>query len=108
MRRPILALPFVLLLGLAVPLQAETLLVDRVQTPAGNVPGRGMSADQVAARFGAPQQKLEPRGGQSRHWPVIHRWVYPGYTVYFEKNRVIDVVVNQAGPDEIGPKPPVR
>jgi hypothetical protein len=28
--------------------------------------------------------------------------------VYFEKNRVIDVVANQAGPEEIGPKPPIR
>jgi len=39
---------------------------------------------------------------------VIHRWVYPGFTVYFEKSRVIDVVLNQASADEIGPKPPIR
>ena len=69
---------------------------------------RGQTAADVEARFGAPQQKLEPRGGQKRQWPVIHRWVYPAFTVYFEKNRVIDVVLNQASADEIGPKPPIR
>ena len=63
---------------------------------------------EVPARFGAPQERLEPRGGQKRQWPTINRWVYPAFTVYFEKQRVIDVVANQAGPDEIGPKPPVR
>ena len=36
------------------------------------------------------------------------RWAYPAFTVYFEKNRVIDVVANQASPQEIGPKPPIR
>jgi len=28
--------------------------------------------------------------------------------VYFEKNKVIDAVANKAGPDELGPKPPIR
>jgi len=34
--------------------------------------------------------------------------VYPQFTVYFEKQKVIDVVANQADPNEIGPKPPIR
>ena len=58
--------------------------------------------------YGAPQEKLDPRGGQKRQWPTIHRWVYPAFTVYFEKSKVIDVVANQADADEIGPKPPIR
>ncbi len=88
---------------------ADTLLIERAQEkPAGALPARGASMGQVQARFGAPQERLEPRGGQKRQWPTINRWVYPAFTVYFEKQRVIDVVANQAGPDEIGPKPPVR
>lgn len=88
---------------------ADTLLIERAQEkPAGALPARGESMGQVQARFGAPQERLEPRGGQKRQWPTINRWAYPAFTVYFEKQRVIDVVANQAGPDEIGPKPPVR
>ncbi|WP_368563965.1 hypothetical protein [Pseudoxanthomonas sp. UTMC 1351] len=109
MNRRALALPLILLLGLTGTAAADTLLIERAQEkPAEVIPVRGQTAQQVEARFGAPQQKLEPRGGQKRQWPTIHRWVYPAYTVYFEKNRVIDVVANQAGPEEIGPKPPIR
>jgi len=88
---------------------AETLLVDRAnEKPAGATPVRGQSMAQVESQFGAPQQKLDPRGGQKHQWPTINRWVYPAFTVYFEKQKVIDVVANQAGANEIGPKPPVR
>lgn len=88
--------------------QSETLLVERARLAPPSAPARGLSMAAVSARYGEPQQRLAPRGGQKRAWPAIHRWVYPDYTVYFEKNRVIDVVVRQAGPDEIGPKPPIR
>jgi len=88
---------------------ADTLLIDRAQEkPAGVLPVRGESMHQVETRFGAPQERLQPRGGQKRQWPTINRWVYPAFTVYFEKQRVVDVVANQAGPEEIGPKPPIR
>ena len=73
----------------------------------GNLPARGMTMAQVEARYGAPSDRLDPRGGQKRDWPTINRWVYPAFTVYFERTRVIDVVVNKAGPAEIGPKPPI-
>ncbi len=86
----------------------DTLLIERVQTEPRNLPSRGLSMAQVEARFGAPIQRLDPRGGQKRDWPTIHRWVYPGYTVYFERTRVIDVVQNRADAGEIGPKPPIR
>ena len=109
MNRRAFALPLIALLGLAGTATADTLLIERAQEkPAEALTVRGQTAQQVEARFGAPQQKLEPRGGQKRQWPTIPRWVYPAYTVYFEKNRVIDVVANQAGPEEIGPKPPIR
>ncbi len=89
--------------------RADTLLIQRAQEkPAQALPARGLTGAEVEARFGAPSEKLEPRGGQKNQWPVIHRWAYPAFTVYFEKNRVIDVVANQASPQEIGPKPPIR
>ena len=87
---------------------ADTLLVDRVQASSTSMPARGMSMAQVEARFGAPSQKLDPRGGQKRQWPTIHRWVYPAFTVYFEHGRVVDAVANQATADETGPKPAIR
>ncbi|CAN7348763.1 hypothetical protein LJR143_001825 [Pseudoxanthomonas sp. LjRoot143] len=109
MSRRVLALPLIALFGLSGPALADTLLIERAQeTPAAAAPVRGQTTTDVEARFGAPQQKLEPRGGQKRQWPVIHRWVYPGFTVYFEKSRVIDVVINKASAEEIGPKPPIR
>jgi hypothetical protein len=109
MNRRLLAVPMFTLLCCAGAASADTLLIERVQeSPAIALPVRGQSASDVEARFGAPQQRLEPRGGQKRQWPVINRWVYPAFTVYFEKSRVIDVVANQASPEEIGPKPPIR
>ena len=86
--------------------QGDVLLIERVQEEPGNLPRRGMSMAQVEARFGAPSGRLEPRGGQKRQWPTINRWTYPAFTVYFERTRVIDVVMTQSGPNEIGPKPP--
>ena len=87
---------------------ADTLLIDRVQREATAMPARGMSMSEVESRFGAPSQRMDPRGGQKRQWPTIHRWVYPAFTVYFENSRVIDAVANQATPGETGPKPPIR
>ena len=88
---------------------ADTLLVDRAQKKAHvALPERGLSAAQVQARYGAPSQKLDPRGGQKRQWPTINRWVYPEFTVYFERDKVIDAVLNQATAAEVGPKPAIR
>ena len=87
------------------PAHAETLLLQRVQQERGvPLPTRGMSMGQVEGRFGPPASKLEPAGGDAPLHPVIHRWVYDRFTVYFERDRVIDAVVNRASPTEIGPK----
>jgi hypothetical protein len=103
------AMPLVALLAFAGTAAAETLLVDRVQQePTMAMPSRGMSMDQVQARFGAPASKLEPRGGQKHQWPTINRWSYPAFTVYFEKSKVVDAVANKTGDDEVGPKPAIR
>ena len=88
---------------------AETLLIDRVDAEKSlPLPDRGLSMSDIEARYGAPLDRMEPKGGQKPQWPVIHRWVYPEFTIYFEKSHVIDVVARKASPVETGPKPPVR
>ena len=88
---------------------ADVLLIDRVQAGSQvSLPSRGMRMSEVEARFGAPAEKLDPRGGQKRDWPTIHRWVYPDFTVYFERDHVVNAVLNQAAANETGPKPAIR
>lgn len=100
--------PLLALLALSGAASAETLLIERVQHEGqALLPARGQSMDQVKARYGEPTQRLDARGGQKRQWPQINRWVYPAFTVYFEKSRVIDVVANKASANEVGPKPPI-
>lgn len=88
---------------------AETLLIERVGQEAGMaLPARGMRMADVERKFGAPAQRLDPRGGQSRKWPTINRWTYPNFVVYFERDRVIDAVAIRADSNEVGPKPPIK
>lgn len=85
---------------------ADTLLVDRAKMDASVERSmHGMTMAAVEKRLGAPASKLEPRGGEKAQWPVIQRWMYPQYTVYFAHGRVVDVVLNHASPEEIGPAP---
>ena len=101
--------PLLALLAFAGVVSAETLLIERVQQEnKAAMPTRGMTMAQVEGRFGAPADRLDPRGGQKRQWPTINRWSYPGFTVYFEKSKVIDAVANKADDTEVGPKPAIR
>ncbi len=89
--------------------RAETLLIERVGAEASmKLPARGMRMADVERKFGAPAQRLEPRGGESRSRPTINRWAYPNFVVYFEKDRVIDAVAIRANDNEVGPKAPIR
>ena len=89
--------------------ETSTLLIERAQEEnQAAMPARGQTMAQVEAKYGAPSEKLAPQGGQKRQWPQINRWVYPTFTVYFEKSRVVDVVANKASAEEIGPKPPIK
>ena len=99
-----------LLLCLNAPVtKADNLLVERVQSEQGiALPKRGNSMSQVEARFGAPQQKFPAVGGGSRRTPPITRWVYNGFSVYFENRHVVDAVLNKANPEEVGPAPARR
>jgi hypothetical protein len=62
------------------------------------LPTRGLSMAQVEQRFGAPVEKLPTAGGDAPRHPPINRWRYNGYTVYFERNRVITAVVDSGPP----------
>lgn len=109
MKHRFAAVPLFALLAFAGVASADTLLVERVQEEnQASLPTRGQTMAQVEASYGAPAQKLEAQGGQKRQWPTINRWVYPTFTVYFEKSKVIDVVTNKASAEEVGPKPPIR
>jgi hypothetical protein len=86
----------------------DVLLVERVQSEAGmTLPARGSSMADVEARFGAPTRKYPAVGGpdSSRHNPPITRWAYPGFSVYFEHDHVVDAVANKSRPTEVGPAP---
>ena len=54
------------------------------------LPTRASTMEQVKSQFGEPNT-TQPAVGD----PPISRWVYPGFTVYFEHDRVIHSVVSR-------------
>lgn len=82
----------------ALPAQADQLEVPAAGSPSASpaMPGRGLHMDVVLRRFGDPTERLAPVGGGLPQHPPITRWVYPGYTVYFENQLVIASVANRA------------
>lgn len=80
--------------GISLPVTAEVMQLpsDAAQTGQQqmNMPVRGMHMDQVRAQFGKPKEIL-PAVGE----PPITRWIYDGYTVYFEHSYVIQSVANR-------------
>lgn len=77
-------------LGAAGVATAETIVVDdQVQIRDSSIekPKRGVTMTQVEAKFGAPAAKHDAVGR-----PPITRWDYPGFSVFFEHDRVIDSV----------------
>jgi hypothetical protein len=90
------ALVLASLLATSVPVQADVLLLDSIQSAPPNSaagvmrPRGGESMSSVRAGFGEPGT-IQPAIGE----PPITRWVYPDYTVYFEFDRVIEVVVHR-------------
>jgi hypothetical protein len=84
--------------------KAESLLVNRVQQEKTmDLPSRGMSMAEVEKKYGAPQRKLAPRGGDSAKHPVINRWDYSNFIVYFEKSHVIHAVLNTPAGNNTNP-----
>ena len=89
-----LALAFTL--AACIPAHADTLLLDAITAAPPNSssgvarPRHGSTMSEVSTQYGEPTSKKDAVGE-----PPITRWVYPGYTVYFEHDRVIDVVVHR-------------
>jgi len=77
---------------------ADSLLMQRVQQE------KGMSMAEVERQFGAPTSKLDSRGGGSAKQPVINRWMYPGYIVYFERSHVVHTVLNTPAGNNTNPQ----
>mgnify|MGYP006367149833 CR=1 FL=1 len=85
---------------------AATFLFKRGQQLGGRpVPSRGMSMDEVRARFGEPVSVAGPVGGDRPQHPPITRWNYAEFSVYFERSLVIDSVINRVSETEKGPRP---
>lgn len=75
--------------------------VAQTEAPAerpAELPARGQTMAQVERRFGKPVQVRGPVGGDRPLHPPITRWDYAGFTVVFERDRVIDVVVPGSPP----------
>ena len=70
----------------------DNLAMPQAAPVAANGPTRGLTMAEVESRYGAPASKLDAIGQ-----PPITRWVYPGFVVYFEYDRVIHSV-DQADP----------
>lgn len=83
-------------LNSCLPLAASCLIMGLFTHPvlAGSeTAARGMSMDRVEQAFGRPLEVRGPVGD-----PPITRWVYDGYTVYFEHRHVIHSVVSRDPP----------
>ncbi|MFT4046155.1 MAG: hypothetical protein QM661_05600 [Solimonas sp.] len=72
------------------------------------VPQRGQSQAAVLREFGEPQLRHAPAGGGAPKHPPITRWDYDGWSVFFERTTVVDVVIQGDPPplshvDELHP-----
>lgn len=81
------ALLLCLLLSTIPAVQAEQIVMPIGDRSCTDCPERGMSMEKVRDRYGEPQETQAAVGE-----PPIMRWVYAGFSVYFENNRVIHAV----------------
>jgi len=66
------------------------------QTATLSLPERGERMAAVQSRFGAPSKRFAPVGGDKPEHPPITRWDYRDFSVFFERELVIDAVVKEA------------
>ena len=81
-----------LLIGLSANVSAEQINLPTTEASSEysiQLPGRGMSMENVRNRFGEAMSTV-PAVGE----PPITKWVYKDFTVYFESEFVIHAVVN--------------
>lgn len=70
---------------------AEVLVIEHVQQSVGQEkPRNGLTMAEVESRFGTP---METRAAVGQ--PPISQWIYDGYVVYFEHDRVIHSVTQR-------------
>lgn len=76
-------------LSASLPASADTLGVPVGQQGEQSIqtPEHGLTKAQVAARYGEPKRRIAPVGE-----PPITRWIYDGYTVYFDNDYVVHSV----------------
>lgn len=100
-----------LAVALALPAMAEVLAVPAAPSASGSaaldLPTRGEAQAKVLQRHGEPRARHPAVGGGSKAQPRITRWDYPGFSVFFENQHVVDAVVpGQPAPlfnaDELG------
>jgi hypothetical protein len=92
---------FALALGLvlAAPVRADVLGMPQGEPkPKIDLPAKGTSMADVEKKFGEPRQKHATVGGDAPKHPPITRWDYDGFTVVFEKDKVVDALVPGAPP----------
>jgi hypothetical protein len=63
-----------------------------------SLPLKGQTMGQVVKRFGEPQTRHKPAGGDAPKHPPITRWDYAGFSVFFEHAHVVDTVVPGSPP----------
>lgn len=86
---PILRILVSVALLAATPALAETLdTATGTPAAAGGHPNRGSTMATVEGRYGAPTNRHAAVGN-----PPITRWDYPGFSVYFENDRVLHTVL---------------
>ena len=69
---------------------ADVLLIEEVrERMQRNLPANGLTKAQVEQRFGTPNERRASVGD-----PPITRWVYQDYSVYFERDLVIESVLH--------------
>jgi len=101
LRPMLITLWLALAISVALPVQADTLLIERVQKERNiDMPRRGSTMEHVRQHYGEPKTVKGPVGE-----PPITTWVYPRFTCYFEHQWVIDCVANKVSPLEKGPRP---
>lgn len=71
--------------------QADTVRINQQSQQNIDTPRTGQSMQQVEANYGEPVQRVDAVG-----IPPITRWVYNGFTVYFEHDKVIHAVIHHS------------
>ncbi len=84
------------LAGATLPVHSDVLLMEGIANEPPNSaeglprPARGISMERVLEQYGEPMDRIPAVG-----MPPISRWVYDGYTVYFEDQHTITSVISR-------------